>query len=354
MTNKLFSPFTLREVTFRNRIFVSPMCQYSAKDGFPNDWHLVHLGSRATGGASLIIAEATAVAPEGRISSDDIGLWKDEQIEAFERITTFIASQGAVPGVQLAHAGRKASMSVPWNGGKLLNHEQGGWEVVAPSAIPFSDEYGIPHALTIVEIDQVVQQFVSATHRALKAGFKVIELHMAHGYLMHQFLSPLTNHREDEYGGSLENRMKLPLRVTRAVREAIPGNLPLLVRISATDWAEGGWDLIQSVVLCKELLATGVDLIDCSSGGQVPYAKIPVGPGYQIPFAAAIKREVGIPTGAVGMITKAQQAEEILQNGEADAIILGRELLRDPYWPLHAAKAMDAEITWPQQYLRAK
>ena len=354
MTNKLFSTLKLREVSFRNRIFVSPMCQYSATDGVPNDWHLVHYGSRAVGGASLIIAEATAVCPEGRISPDDLGLWNDQQLISFEKITAFISSQGSVPGIQLAHAGRKASMSSPWKGGKLVQPDEGGWEVVAPSAIPFSDDYGVPHALTLAEIDKVVHQFIEATHRAVKAGFKVIELHMAHGYLMHQFLSPLTNHREDEYGGSLENRMKLPLLVAREVRKALPDSLPLFVRISATDWAEGGWDLQQSVQLCKELSAVGVDMIDCSSGGQVPNAKIPLGPGYQVPFAAAIKSQAGILTGAVGMITKAIQAEEILQNEEADVIILGREMLRDPYWPLHAAREFDVDITWPQQYLRAK
>jgi 2,4-dienoyl-CoA reductase-like NADH-dependent reductase (Old Yellow Enzyme family) len=354
MTNKLFSPLKLREVTFRNRIFVSPMCQYSAIDGIPNDWHMVHLGSRAIGGAGLIIAEATAVCPEGRISPDDLGLWNDQQLIAFEKIAAFINSQGSVPGIQLAHAGRKASMSSSWKGGKLAQPGENGWEVVAPSAIPFSGEYGMPHALTLKEIDEVVRQFADATHRAVKAGFQVIELHMAHGYLIHQFLSPLTNHREDEYGGSLENRMKLPLRVAREVRNALPATLPLFVRISVTDWAEGGWDLKQSVQLCKELKAIGVDLIDCSSGGLVSNAKIPVGPGYQVPFAAAIKSQADILTGAVGLITKAIQAEEILQNEEADVIILGREMLRDPYWPLHAAREFDIDLTWPKQYLRAK
>jgi 2,4-dienoyl-CoA reductase-like NADH-dependent reductase (Old Yellow Enzyme family) len=330
------------------------MCQYSAIDGVPNDWHMIHLGSRAVGGAGLIIAEATAVCPEGRISPDDLGLWNDQQLTAFEKITAFIKIQGSVPGIQLAHAGRKASMSSPWKGGKLALPGEEGWEVVAPSAIPFSGEYGMPHALTLKEIDEVVRQFADATHRAVKAGFQVIELHMAHGYLIHQFLSPLTNHREDEYGGSLENRMKLPLRVAREVRNALPATLPLFVRISATDWAEGGWDLKQSVQLCKELKAIGVDLIDCSSGGLVSNAKIPVGPGYQVPFAAAIKSQAYILTGAVGLITKAIQAEEILQNEEADVIILGREMLRDPYWPLHAAREFDIDLTWPKQYLRAK
>jgi len=354
MTNKLFSPLKLREVIFRNRIFVSPMCMYSAVEGVPNDWHLVHLGSRAVGGAGLVIAEATAVCPEGRISTGDIGLWNDQQMAAFERITAFITGQGAVPGVQLAHAGRKASFATPRDGGLLLHPGEGGWEVVAPSAIAYSDDYAMPHALSTNEIDTVVQQFSEATHRALKAGFRVVEIHMAHGYLMHEFLSPLTNQREDEYGGALENRMKLPLRVARAVRKAFPENLPVFVRISATDWAEEGWDLKQSIVFCNALKAIGIDLIDCSSGGQVDYAKIPVGPGYQVPFAKAIKYETGIPTGAVGMITKSMQAEEILQNEDADVIIMGREMLRDPYWPIHTAKEMDAEIQWPVQYLRAK
>jgi 2,4-dienoyl-CoA reductase-like NADH-dependent reductase (Old Yellow Enzyme family) len=354
MVNKLFTPITLREVTFRNRIFVSPMCMYSAIDGVPNDWHLVHYGSRAVGGAGLIIAEATAVCPDGRISTGDIGLWNDQQSAAFESINAFITAQGSVPGVQIAHAGRKASFATPANSALLLHPGQGGWQVVAPSAIAFSGDFAMPHAMTTNEIDIVVQQFTEATHRALKAGFKIVEIHMAHGYLMHEFLSPLTNQREDEYGGTLENRMKLPLRVARAVREAFPENLPVFVRISATDWAEGGWDLAQSIVFCAALKEIGIDLIDCSSGGQVDYAKIPVGPGYQVSFAKAIKYEVGIPTGAVGMITKSMQAEDILQNEDADVIIMGREMLRDPYWPLHTAKEMDAEIQWPHQYLRAK
>jgi len=354
MTNKLFSPFKLRDVIFRNRIFVSPMCMYSAIDGIPNDWHMVHYGSRAAGGAGLIIAEATAVCPEGRISTGDLGLWNDQQMEAFKPITAFITAHGSVPGVQIAHAGRKASFATPVDGGHLLQPGQGGWQVVAPSAIAYSDEYAIPHAMATDEIDTVVTRFTEATHRASKAGFRVVEIHMAHGYLMHEFLSPLTNQREDEYGGTIENRMRLPLRVARAVREAFPENLPVFVRISATDWAEGGWDLKQSIVFCAALKEIGIDLIDCSSGGQVHYAKIPVGPGYQVSFAKAIKHETGIPTGAVGIITKALQAEDILQNDDADVIIMGREMLRDPYWPIHTAKDMDAEIQWPVQYLRAK
>ena len=354
MVNQLFSPLKLREVVFRNRIFVSPMCQYSAVDGVPNDWHMVHLGSRAVGGAALVIAEATAVSPEGRISPDDTGLWDHQQMTAFEKIAAFITSEGAIPGIQLAHAGRKASMSSPWNGGKLVQPDKGGWDVVAPSAIAYSEEYAMPHALSIQEIDTLVQKFTDSTTRAARAGFKVIEIHMAHGYLLHEFLSPLTNQREDAYGGSLERRMKLPLRVACAVRETFPASLPVFVRISATDWAEGGWNLEQSVIFCRELRKIGIDLIDCSSGGQVSYAKVPVGPGYQVPFAAAIRRETGIATGAVGMITKAQQAEDILENGEADVIFLGREMLRDPYWPLHAAREHGVDIPWPAQYLRAK
>jgi 2,4-dienoyl-CoA reductase-like NADH-dependent reductase (Old Yellow Enzyme family) len=354
MNNKLFSPLTLREVTFRNRIFVSPMCQYSAVDGLPNDWHLVHLGSRAVGGAALVIAEATAVSPEGRISPDDTGLWNDEQMAAFKNITAFITKEGAVPGVQLAHAGRKASMDLPGGSSQFLRPGEGGWEVVAPSAIPFSADFAMPHALSIPEIDTLVQKFADAATRALNAGFKVIEIHAAHGYLLHEFLSPRTNHREDEYGGSLEGRMKFPLRVARAVRDAIPDSLPVFVRISATDWIEEGWNLAQSITFCKELFNMGIDFIDCSSGGQVPDAKMPIGPGYQVPFASAIRKEVGIATGAVGLITNVGQAEQILENGEADAILLGRAFLRDPYWPLHAAKELGVNVEWPNQYLRAK
>lgn len=354
MKNFLFSPLRIREIEFKNRIFVSPMCQYSAIDGVPNDWHLVHLGSRAVGGAGLIIAEATAVCPEGRISPGDLGLWNDQQQVAFERITTFIHSEGAVPGIQLAHAGRKASMDIPQQGGKLLRPGEGGWDVVAPSAIPFSEDYAMPHELTISEIETLIQKFSDSTVRATKAGFKVIEIHMAHGYLIHEFLSPITNHRLDEYGGSLEGRMKFPLQVAKAVRDTFPSSLPVFARISTTDWVEAGWDLEQSIQFCKELYKIGIDVVDCSSGGQVHNAKIPVAVGYQTPFAAAIRKIVGIATGAVGLISSAYQAEQILVNGDADAIIIGRDMLRDPYWPLHAAKELGVDVKWPVQYLRAK
>jgi 2,4-dienoyl-CoA reductase-like NADH-dependent reductase (Old Yellow Enzyme family) len=354
MINKLFSSLTLREIEFRNRIFVSPMCQYSAKNGVPNDWHLVHLGSRAVGGAGLVIAEATAISPEGRISPDDTGLWNNQQLMAFKRITSFISDQGAVPGIQLGHAGRKASMAAPWHGGRLEKPGDGGWDVVAPSAIPFSADFALPNALTPSEIETLVHKFIDSTDRALEAGFKVVEIHMAHGYLMHQFLSPITNHRQDEYGGRLEGRMKLPLRVAKAVRDTFPDSLPVFVRISATDWVDGGWDLEQSILFCKELYKIGIDLIDCSTGGQVPDANIPIGMGYQIPFASSIRKAVGIATGAVGLISSAQQAEQILVNDYADAVFLGREFLRDPYWPLHAAKELRVDVKWPDQYLRAK
>ena len=354
MINKLFSPLTLREIEFRNRIFVSPMCMYSAVNGVPNNWHLVHLGSRAVGGAGLVIAEATAVSPEGRISPDDAGLWNHQQQSAFEKITSFISSEGAIPGIQLAHAGRKAAVAVPWQGGLPLKPADGGWEVVGPSAIPFTDGFAMPHELTLPEIGLLVQKFADSAGMAFRAGFKVVELHMAHGYLMHEFLSPITNHRRDEYGGSLEGRMKFPLQVARAVRETFSDTLPVFARISATDWVEGGWDLEQSIIFCKELLKIGIDLIDCSSGGQVHNAKIPVGIGYQIPFSTAIRKEVGISTGVVGLISSAQQAEQILVNGNADAVILGREMLRDPYWPLHAAKELGVDVKWPVQYVRAK
>jgi 2,4-dienoyl-CoA reductase-like NADH-dependent reductase (Old Yellow Enzyme family) len=330
------------------------MCQYSCVDGVPTDWHLVHLGGRAVGGAGLVITEATAVSPEGRISPDDAGIWNDDQSHAFQRIASFISAQGAVPGIQLAHAGRKASTLAPWKGKGEVKLSDGGWQTVAPSPIAFSDDYPRPRELSHEGIDGIVTEFVNAARRALQAGFKVIELHMAHGYLLHQFLSPLSNQRMDEFGGGLEGRVRVPLRVANAVREIWPASLPLFVRISATDWAEGGWDLDQSIALTRRLREIGIDLIDCSSGGMVPYAKVPVKPGYQVPFAAAIRREVGIATGAVGLITEPQQAEDILARNEADAIILARAMLRDPYWPLRAAKALGVDIRWPDQYLRAK
>jgi 2,4-dienoyl-CoA reductase-like NADH-dependent reductase (Old Yellow Enzyme family) len=352
--NHLFDPYSLRGVTFRNRIFVSPMCQYSSDDGLANEWHHVHLGSRAVGGAGLVIVEASGVSPEGRITSWDSGIWSDTHARAFAPIVRFIESQGAVAGIQLAHAGRKASTEVPWRGGKPIVEGPHSWTTLAPSAIPFRDGDPIPHTLTISEIDEIVGQFAHSAELARDAGFRVIEIHAAHGYLLHEFLSPLANARDDEYGGPLENRMRLTLRVARAVREHWPEELPLFVRISATDWAEGGWDLPQSIELCKRLRELGVDLIDCSSGGLVPYAKIEAGPGYQVPFARAIRSEAQIATSAVGLITEPAQAEEIVASGSADAIQLARALLRDPYWPLHAAKALGVEVAWPDQYARAK
>lgn len=351
---KLFSSFRLRDIEFRNRIFVSPMCQYSSQDGSPTDWHLVHLGSRAVGGAALVMVEATAVSPEGRISPDDSGIWSDEHAQAFLPITRFIKAQGAVPAIQIAHAGRKASTDAPWRGGKPLKPGTGGWQPVAPSAVPFGPGYTEPHALTQAEIETVVQQFSDAAQRALTAGFEVIEIHMAHGYLLHEFLSPLSNQRTDEYGGSLANRMRLPLRIARTVREIWPGDRPVFVRISATDWVEGGWDLGQSIELAREFKAIGIDLIDCSSGALVPEAKIPIGPGFQTPFATVIRREVGIATGAVGFIIDPAQAEQIVATGLADVVLVARELLRDPYWPLHAAQRLGIDIPWPPQYQRAK
>jgi 2,4-dienoyl-CoA reductase-like NADH-dependent reductase (Old Yellow Enzyme family) len=341
-------------MTLANRVVVSPMDQYSAEDGMPTDWHLVHLGSRAIGGAALVIIEATAVSPEGRISPFDSGMWSAEHGRAFQRITTFMKEHGAVPGVQLAHAGRKASTAQPWNGGGAIPVDQGGWEPIAPSAIRFADNYPMPRAMTLDDIDTVIEQFRDAARWSLDAGFEVAEIHAAHGYLLHQFLSPLSNHRTDQYGGSLENRMELTLRVTAAVREVWPAKWPLLVRISATDWADRGWDLDQSIQLARALKSIGVDLIDCSSGGLVPHAKIPAGPGYQVPFAEAIRREAGVATGAVGMITEPWQAEEIIATGKADAILIARELLRNPYWPLHAAEELGDEIEWPVQYMRGR
>lgn len=352
--SQLFAPLKLRSLTLRNRIFVSPMCQYSCRDGMPDDWHLVHLGSRAVGGAALVMVEATAVTPEGRISSADSGLWNDAQAEAFAPIAAFIAAQGAVPGIQLGHAGRKASVQPPWLGGKGVVPTEGGWQPKAPSALPFSPGSPEPRVLNIEDLEQICSQFEAAAQRALRAGFKVVEMHMAHGYLLHQFLSPLSNRRSDDFGGSLENRMRFPLRVARRVRAIWPQDLPVLVRISATDWVEGGWDLIQSVELCRQLKEIGVDLIDCSSGGLVPDALIPAGPGFQAPFAAEIRARVGVATGAVGLITAAVQAEQIIATGQADAVFLARELLRDPYWPIRAARELKVEYSWPLQYERAK
>lgn len=350
--SRLFSVYRLRGLEFRNRVFVSPMCQYSSRDGMPNDWHMVHLGSRAVGGAGLVCVEATAVSPEGRISPGDTGLWSIEHERAFAPIAAFIKTQGARAAIQLAHAGRKASTDVPWRGGKPLSEEQGGWQTLAPSAVPFGD-WPAPGEMTHDDIEKVVLQFADSARHALHAGFEVVELHMAHGYLLHEFLSPLSNRREDDYGGSLENRARLPLRVAAAVREVWPDELPLFARISATDWVEGGWDVEQSVVLSRWLKERGVDLIDCSSGGLVPGARIPVAPGYQVPFAETVSKEAGIDTGAVGLITEPEQAEEIVSSGKANVVFLARAVLRDPYWPLHAAKHLGAEAPWPVQYDRA-
>jgi len=350
----LFSPLRLREVTLRNRIVVSPMCQYSARDGLPNDWHLVHLGSRAVGGAGLVLAEATAVAPEGRISPDDTGLWSDAQARAWAPIARFIRAQGCTAGIQLAHAGRKASTGAPWRGGQPVAVDAGGWSPVAPSALPFAEGHPVPHELSAEEISATVGAFRDAARRAEEAGFEVVEIHMAHGYLLHQFLSPLTNRRTDAYGGALENRLRLPLEVAGAVREAFAVERPVFVRLSATDWVDGGWDLEQSVELARRLREAGVDLVDCSSGGLVPHARVPVAPGYQVPFAAAIRERAGIATGAVGLLTEPAQAEAIVAGGQADVALLARQLLRDPYWPLHAAQALGAPAAWPVQYLRAR
>ncbi|WP_455365848.1 NADH:flavin oxidoreductase/NADH oxidase [Kaarinaea lacus] len=350
----LFSPFQLRDLIIRNRIFVSPMCQYSADDGVATPWHMVHYGSRAVGGAGLVMFEATAVTPEGRISPNDLGLWNNIQAEALAPIVEFIKVHGAVPAIQLAHAGRKASTALPWQGGKALNPVTGGWEPVAPSSLPFSPEHLTPHELTVKEIEGLIDDFRKAAQRALDAGFEVVEVHMAHGYLLHEFLSPLSNQRTDEFGGSLENRMKLPIQVTKAVRNVWPKHLPIFVRISATDWVENGWDLPQSIQLARQLKEVGVDLVDCSSGGLLPLIDMPVEPGFQVPFAAAIREEAGIATGAVGLITEPKQAEQIIRDSQADVVSLARQLLREPYWPLHAARILNAEVHWPHQYLRAK
>jgi 2,4-dienoyl-CoA reductase-like NADH-dependent reductase (Old Yellow Enzyme family) len=350
----LFSPLALRDLTIPNRVFVSPMCQYSSRDGFPTDWHLVHLGSRAVGGAGLVMTEATAVSPEGRISPGDAGLWSDDHAEAYRPIVEFIAGQGAVPAIQIAHAGRKGSTDAPWRGAHAVPPEQGGWQPEAPSALALTADHPVPRVLETDEVAALPEQFAATARRALNAGFQVAELHMAHGYLMHSFLSPLSNRREDRYGGSLENRMRAPLEVAAAVREVWPQEWPVFVRISATDWVEGGWEIEQSIVFARELQARGIDFIDVSSGGLVPDAKIPVGAGYQVEFAARIRAETGMPTGAVGLITEPFQAEQILRTGQADAVLLARELLRDPYWPRHAARMLGEDIPFPPQYQRAQ
>jgi 2,4-dienoyl-CoA reductase-like NADH-dependent reductase (Old Yellow Enzyme family) len=358
----LFSPITLRSVEVRNRVWLAPMCQYSCegKDGIVGSWHLVNLGSRAVGGCGLVMTEATAVRPDGRISPYDAGIWSEAHAEAWKPVAAFVSSQGAVPCIQLAHAGRKGSTDRPWAGGKLVSPddpEAGGWRPIAPSAVPFNDKDPSPLAMSKEDIADVREAFVAGARLALAAGFRAVELHFAHGYLAHEFLSPLSNAREDEYGGAFENRVRFPLETARAVRAVWPEGLPLLVRISATDWAEGGWTADESVRFCRLLREeAGVDLVDVSSGGLVPRQQIPLGPGYQVPFAERVRKEAGVPTGAVGLITEPEQAEAILQDGSADVVFLGRELLRDPYWPLHAARALkaDAQLGLPNQYLRAK
>lgn len=353
MSSKLFSPLLIKNIGLKNRIVISPMCQYSSEDGFANDWHLVHLGSRASGGAGLIIQEATAVSPEARISPEDLGIWKDEHIEKLKTITTFIKSQNTVPGIQLAHAGRKASVSSPWKGNKKLDASQGGWQTVAPSAIGYHDDE-TPVALDKNGIQKVISDFKAATKRAVQAGYEVVEIHAAHGYLLHQFLSPLSNKRTDEYGGSFENRIRFTLEVLEAVQSEWPANLPLFVRISATDWAEGGWNTEESIALSKILKEKGVDLIDVSSGGAVSHQQIPLEPGYQVPFAEKIKNETGILTAAVGLITQAHQAEEVLTNGKADLVLFARASLRNPNLALDFAKTLADDVPWPPQYERAK
>jgi len=350
----LFSPLRIRGVEFRNRIAVSPMCQYSCDDGFATDWHFVHLGSRAVGGAALVIAEASAVEPRGRISPADLGVWKDDHIPALARIAAFVRAQGAVPAIQLAHAGRKASTRRPWDqAGSFLPESEGGWRPVAPSPIPFRETDTPPLELSPAEIRAIVQAFAAAARRALSAGFQLVEIHGAHGYLINEFLSPLANHRTDDYGGSFENRIRFATEVAGAVRKAWPDSLPLFMRISASDWAEGGWTINDSVKLAAELKKLGVDLIDCSSGGMVMHAKIELGPGYQVPFAERIRRETGILTGAVGLITEPRQADDIIREGRADMVLLAREFLRDPYFPLTAARTLGVKIEPPIQYRRA-
>lgn len=349
----LFEPFEQRSITFRNRIAVSPMCQYSSVDGFANDWHLVHLVSRAVGGAGLVMTEAAAVEPEGRITPQDLGIWQDAHIEKLAQIVELIHRNGAVAGTQLAHAGRKASTSPPWDGGDVLSESQGGWTSQAPSAIPFAPDSPTPYALSIQDIQTLTTSFVNAAQRALKAGFDVIEIHAAHGYLLHEFLSPLSNQRTDDYGGSFEHRIRFLCEVVQAVRNVLPDLIPLWVRISATDWVPNGWDIEQSIALSEKLKSLGVDLIDCSSGAIVPGEKIPTGAGYQTPFADRIRREANIATGAVGMITAPAQADHIIRTGQADMVLLAREMLRDPYWAMRAAKQLRQSVSAPIQYDRA-
>jgi 2,4-dienoyl-CoA reductase-like NADH-dependent reductase (Old Yellow Enzyme family) len=354
MSTHLFDPLNVRGINLANRIVVSPMCQYSSQDGFANDWHFVHLGSRAVGGAGLVLTEATAVLPEGRISPQDLGIWDDAHVDSLARITRFIHQQGSIAGIQLAHAGRKASTKRPSEGHGKAHENEGGWEkVVAPTSDRFSESYPQPQELTEEGIQEVVRAFRDAACRATNAGFRLVEIHAAHGYLLHQFLSPLSNKRSDRYGGPFDNRIRLVCEVVSAVRKVWPDDAPLFMRISATDWVDGGWDLEQSVELARKVKALGIDLIDCSSGGNVPHANIPVGPGYQTSFAEKIRREAGILTGAVGMITDPAQADHVIRSGQADVAILAREMLREPYWALHAARELGQSFAWPVQYLRA-
>jgi 2,4-dienoyl-CoA reductase-like NADH-dependent reductase (Old Yellow Enzyme family) len=349
----LFDPLPLRSLTLQNRIVVSPMCQYSSIDGFANDWHFVHLGTRAVGGAALVLTEAAAVTPDGRISPNDLGVYDDRHVEGLAKCARFIQSQKTLAGMQIAHAGRKGSTARPWEGGGAVVPEGGGWEPVGPAAEPFAGNYPTPRTATREDIAAIVQAFAAAARRVLAAGFDVVELHAAHGYLIHEFLSPLINTRVDAYGGSFDNRVRLCLEIVDAVRAAWPERLPMFVRISATDWKDGGWDLEQAVELARRLRAHGVDLVDCSSGGAVHDQQIAIGPGYQVPFAERIRRDAGVMTGAVGLITMPEQADAIISRGQADVVLLARELLRDPYWPLHAAEALGHRIPWPPQYLRA-
>lgn len=350
----LFETLKIRNVELKNRLVVSPMCQYSSEDGFANDWHLVHLGSRAVGGAGLVIAEATAVSPEGRITPSDLGIWKDEHIDFLKRITSFIEKNNSVPGIQLAHAGRKASHHVPWKGSAQLKPEEGAWQTLASSAVGYKETDPQPKEMIIEEIKECINNFSAATERAMQAGFKVIEIHAAHGYLINEFLSPLSNLRKDEYGGSFENRIRFLLEIVEAMRNVLKEEHPLFVRISATDWVEGGWTDNDSVALANILKTKGVDVIDCSSGGNISSQKIAVSALYQVPFAEKVKKETGILTGTVGIITTAEQAEEILQKQQADLIFMARQFLREPYFPLHAAKQLGVDVKWPDQYERAK
>jgi 2,4-dienoyl-CoA reductase-like NADH-dependent reductase (Old Yellow Enzyme family) len=355
MPTSLFSPLALRSVTLRNRIGMSPMCQYSAVDGVANDWHLVHLASRAAGGVGLVLFEATAVEPRGRISPADLGIWSDAQVEPLARVVRRVEGHGAAAGLQIAHAGRKASTRPPWvQGGTPLPPAEGGWVPVAPSPVPFAEGHPVPVALDEAGIGEVVDAFAAAARRARAAGFRVLEVHAAHGYLLHQFLSPLSNHRQDRWGGSFENRTRLAREVVEAVRREWPEHLPLLVRISCTDWVEGGWDLAQSIELARRLRPLGVDLVDCSSGGTSPSAKVPLGPGYQVPFAEAVRRDAAVATAAVGLVTSPEQADQIVRSGQADLVLLGRELLREPYFALRAARVLGQDGPWPPQYLRAR